>query len=71
MHTANLNTLIDKFNVLLWEEKEFAMEIIKKAYAEARREEILKSSRKALSNMNKGKVKQGKLKDLYNDLEND
>ncbi len=70
MKTASVNTVIEKFNALLLEEKEFAVEIINKVYAEAAREALLKKSQKASDNYKKGKVKKGKLSDLYNDLEN-
>lgn len=71
MKTTSINTVIEKFNSLLLEEKEFAVDIINKVYAEAAREAILKKSKKATENNNKGKVKKGNVSDLYNDLEND
>lgn len=58
-------------NSLHLEEKEFAMEIIRRAYAEAAREGILANARMATKNLKKGNVKRGSLKDLYKDLEND
>ncbi|MEP7171129.1 MAG: hypothetical protein ABI855_17305 [Bacteroidota bacterium] len=71
MKTTSINTVIEKFNSLLFEEKEFAVEIIKKAYAEAAREAILKRAAKATQNFKKGKGKKGGVKDLYKDLEDD
>ncbi|MDZ4846084.1 MAG: hypothetical protein SH857_11105 [Chitinophagales bacterium] len=71
MKTDGINKVIENFNSLLLEEKEFAVEIIRKAYAEAAREGILANARKAEKNKKKGKVKKGSLKDLYKDLEND
>lgn len=70
MRTITINTLIDDFNALLLEEKEFALELIKKAFAEAEREAIYKTAKKATENYKKGKVKQGSVQDLYKDLEN-
>ena len=69
--TTNINKVIDDFNSLVLEEQEFAIDIIKKVYAEANREQILKTSKKAVENYKKGNVKRGDLTDLYNDLEND
>jgi len=71
MKTDGINKVIENFNSLLLEEKEFAVEIIRKAYAEAAREGILANARKAEKNKKKVKVKKGSLKDLYKDLEND
>ncbi len=71
MRTTSINTVIEKFNSLLFEEKEFAVDIINKAYAEAAREAILKRSKTATENSKKGKVKKGNVSDLYKDLEND
>lgn len=71
MRTQTLNTVIDNFNALLPDEKELAVDIFKKSYAEDRREAIHKMAQKATINLQKGKVKQGNINDLYNDLEND
>ena len=71
MKTTSINTVIEKFNSLLLEEKEFAIDIINKVYAEAAREAILKKSIKATENHKKGKLKNGNVRDLYKDLEND
>ena len=70
MKSADVNKVIENFNSLQLEEKEFAVEIIKKAYAEAAREGILARARKASQNLKKGRVKKGGVKDLYKDLEN-
>jgi hypothetical protein len=70
MKAANINTVIENFNSLLLDEKEYAVEIIKKVYAEAAREALLTKATKASQNLKKGKVKKGNLKDLYKDLEN-
>ena len=71
MRTITINTLIDDFNALLLEEKEFALELIKKAFAESEREAIYKSAMKSKENYKKGKVKRGNVQDLFKDLEND
>ena len=71
MKPTSINTVIEKFNSLLFEEKEFAVDIIKKVYAEEARKAIAVRARKATENMKKGKVKKGTVSDLYKDLEND
>ena len=71
MKATSINKVIDDFNALILEEKEFALEIIHKMFIEAQRKSLLKRVHAAASNYNKGKVKSGSLKDLHNDLEND
>ncbi len=69
MDTAILNKLIDDFSHLSVEDKEYAIEVVKKQLIEAKRVAISKKAKNALSNHNKGKVKTGTLNDLYKDLE--
>jgi len=69
MKTTSINRVIEDFNSLVLEEKEFALEIIRKMFIEANRESILKRAQTAIRNYSKGKTKHGTLKDLYNDLE--
>ena len=71
MKSTNINTVIENFNSLLFEEKEFAVDIIKKVYAEEARKAIAARARKAADNVKKGKVKKGTFSDLFKDLEND
>ncbi len=71
MKADDINKIIENFNSLQLDEKEFAAEIIRKAYAEAAREGISANAKKAVKNLKKGKVKKGNLKDLFKDLEND
>lgn len=71
MKNVGINRVIQDFNSLVLEEKEFALEIIRKMLIESHRESLLKRAHAATSNYNKGKVKHGSTKDLYNDLEND
>ena len=71
MKSTSINRVIEDFNALVLDEKEFALEIIRKMYVEAQRKHLLKRAHGAMSNYNKGKVKSGSLKNLYNDLEND
>ncbi|HLF64669.1 MAG TPA: hypothetical protein VI603_12985 [Saprospiraceae bacterium] len=69
MKTSDVNTVIEKFNSLQLEEKEFAIDIIKKAYAEALRADIAKRAHKATINYRKGKVKRGGADALFKDLD--
>lgn len=69
MKSTTINKVIDDFNSLVLEEKEFALALIRKMFIEAQRESLLKRANTAVSNYNKGKVKRGSLKDLRNDLE--
>ena len=71
MANVNLSKVIADFSVLLLDEKEYALDIIKKQLIEAQRESIAQRAKKAMSNVKKGKVKKGTLKDLYKDLESD
>ena len=70
MKSTSINKLIDDFNALVLDEKEFALEIIRKMFIEAQRETLLKRAHSSLKNYTKGKVKHGSVKDLHNDLEN-
>jgi len=70
MKTVSLNTVVENFDSLLLEEKELAVDIINKVYAEAKRDSLHLRSEQSSKNMKKGKVKKGTLSDLYKDLEN-
>ena len=71
MKTTNINRVIEDFNLLVLEEKEFALDIIRKMLIEAQRDLLFKRDHAASGNFKKEKVKKGGLKDLYKDLEND
>ncbi len=71
MANATVNKVITDFSLLPTEEKEYALEIIKKQMIEAKREAIAKRAKKATAKLKKGMVKRGTLKDLYKDLEID
>ena len=68
MKSTKINTVIENFSSLLLEEKEFAVDIIRKVYAEAKRDSIYSRARQAAENLKKGKVKRGNVNDLYKDL---
>jgi len=70
MKTVSVNTVVENFDSLLLEEKELAVDIINKVFAEAKRESLHLRSQQASQNVKKGKVKRGNLSELYKDLEN-
>ncbi len=69
--TTEINRVIDSFNALPLEEKEYVADMLAKQLIELRREEIARRAMEAEHNYNTGKVKKGNLRDLYEDLEND
>ncbi|MGP8216865.1 MAG: hypothetical protein ACLQQ4_14965 [Bacteroidia bacterium] len=71
MKTTNINRVIEDFNSLVLDEKEYALDIIRKMTIESKREALAKRTRKAALNLQKGKVKKGSVKDLHNDLDGD
>ncbi len=71
MKTTGINKVIEDFNSLVLAEKEFTLDIIHKMTIEAKREALAKNAKKAVLNLQKGKVKKGSVKDLYSDLERD
>jgi len=71
MGSATLNKLIEDFSHLPLDDKEYAIDIIKKQLIEAKREAIAKRAKDAMTNLKKGKVKSGTVKELYKDLESD
>lgn len=71
MKTTNINRVIEDFNSLALDEKEYALDIIRKMTVESKREALSKRARKATMNLQKGKVKKGSVKDLHTDLESD
>ncbi len=71
MSSTTLDRLIDDFKQLPLNDKEYAIEIIKKQLIEAKREAIAKRAKEAMANLKKGIVKRGTVKELYKDLESD
>jgi hypothetical protein len=71
MSSTTLDRLIDDFKELLLDDKEYALDIIKKQLIESKRAAIAKRAKEAISNLKKGAVKTGTLKELYKELEND
>jgi hypothetical protein len=71
MSSTTLNKLIDDFSQLPLEDKEYAINVIKKQLIEAKREAIAKRAKEAMANLKKGMIKRGTVKELYKDLESD
>lgn len=69
MKTPDINTVIAQFDALPMEEKELAAAIIRKAYAEAAREALLRRAKSAARNLRSGKVSKGSVVQLRKDLE--
>jgi hypothetical protein len=71
MRDTVLNKLIDDFNELPFEDREYALELIRKQLVEAKRNAIFRRAKEAESNLKKGRVKKGSLQELMRDLESD
>lgn len=71
MNAATLNKIIEEFNHLPLDDKEYAVEVIRKQLIEAKRVAIVKRTKEAMTNLKKGNSKIGDIKELYKDLESD
>ena len=71
MKVATINKIIEDFNHLPLDDKEYAVEVIGKQLIEAKRMAIAKRAKEAMVNMKKGNSKIGDVKELYKDLESD
>ncbi|MCD6570702.1 MAG: hypothetical protein J7L53_08385 [Deltaproteobacteria bacterium] len=71
MGDTAINKVIEEFSHLPLEDKKYVVEIMGKQLIEAKREAISQRAKEAASNFKKGLVKEGSLKNLYEDLESD
>ena len=71
MSTATMNKLIQEFNLLPLDDKEYATEVMKKQLIEAKREAIARRAKTAMASFRKKMTKRGTVKELYKDLESD
>ncbi len=71
MSTATVNKLIQEFNLLPLDDKEYAAEVMKKQLIEAKREAIARRAKTAMASFRKKMTKRGTVKELYKDLESD
>jgi len=69
--TATMNKLIQEFNLLPLDDKEYATEVMKKQLIEAKREAIARRAKTAMASFRKKMTKRGTVKELYKDLESD
>lgn len=66
-----MKKVIEDFNHLPIEEKEYALEVIKKQLIELKKEAIAKRAREASDNYKTGNINVGDIESLYKDLESD
>ena len=71
MNVKTLNKIIEDFSHLPLDDKEYAVEVIRKQLIEAKRAAIAKRAKEAMVNFRKGNSKIGDIKELYKDLESD
>lgn len=71
MGNTNINRVIEEFERLPLDDKEYVAEILKKQVIELKREKLLRRAEEATKNFEKGDVKTGTIKDLFEDLESD
>ncbi len=71
MSTTALNKLIEDFSQLPMDDKEYAVDVIKKQLTEAKRDAIAKRAKEAMANLKKGAIRKRTVQDLYKDLEID
>ncbi len=69
MPTMEINRVLENFNDLPLDEKEYVADLIKKQITEFRRERILQRAKEAGKDFKAGKVNRGTVHDLYRDLE--
>ena len=67
---ASVQHIIEDFAHLPLNDKEYVVDVVKKQLIDARRDAIAKRASTASSNLKKGAIKKGSVKDLYKDLEN-
>jgi len=71
MGTAGINKVIEDFDHLPLDDKEYTLEVIKKQFIEAKRDRIAKRAKDAMANLKKGSFKRGSAADLLKDLDCD
>jgi hypothetical protein len=67
---ASVQNIIEDFAHLPLDDREYVVDVVKKQLIDARRDAIAKRASTALSNLKKGAIKKGSVKDLYRDIEN-
>lgn len=69
MRIKDINAVMERFEALPLDEKEYTAELIRKAYAEAARNALAKRVKASMSNHVSGKVRTGGVAELRKDLE--
>jgi hypothetical protein len=69
MRIKDINSVIEQFDALPLEEKAYAAEVIRKAYAEAARNALAERVKAVVRKQKAGKLKKGGVPDLLKDLE--
>jgi hypothetical protein len=68
---STINKVIEEFNDLPPEDKEYVAEIIRKQLIEVKRERLAERAREARMQFERGASKEGSLKELMEDLDSD
>jgi hypothetical protein len=68
---SNISKVIDDFNHLPPEDKEYVAEIIRKQLIDMKRDQIAERAKEARMNFERRTSKEGPLKDLMEDLDRD
>lgn len=71
MKNLEISELLEGFDVLSLEEKEYAFDLLGKIIAQSKRMALESRYNEALRNYESGNVKTGGIKELYADLEDD
>jgi len=71
MSTPSLNRVIEDFELLPIDDKEYAFSVIRKQLIEAKREAIAKRAKEAMANLKRRAIQKGTIKELLKDLEGD
>lgn len=71
MGNTSINRVIEEFEGLPLEDKEYVAEILKKQVIELKRQKLLVRAQEAKGNLERGTVNTGTVKDLFEDLESD
>jgi hypothetical protein len=64
-----MNVVIESFEKLEMEDKEYVFDLLKKHIIEMRRDKIYKRADEAFDSYVKGNVQKGSIKELFKDLE--
>ena len=71
MESSTISEIIEKFDKLSPEDKEYTRQILEKNIVETKRAQLIQRVKDAKKNLSGGKVKRGSYRDLYKDLEDD